>query len=116
MGLGAIPPHLPPQADSRSSKMENEGKDNNIRDLSGDDFSKIKIIFLAILSLGILGLAKSSWGTDWYVKKGATGSNNGTSWADAWNEMDQIDWLPVNPGDTIWLAGGTYANELTTRS
>ena len=30
-------------------------------------------------------------GTNWYVLKGATGANNGTSWTNAWNEMNQIN-------------------------
>ena len=49
---------------------------------------------------------------DWYVRKGATGSNNGTNWTDAWNEMNQINWDSVAAGDTIWLAGGTYTSVL----
>jgi len=49
---------------------------------------------------------------DWYVRKGATGSNNGTDWVNAWNEMNQINWNSVAAGDTIWLAGGTYTTSL----
>jgi hypothetical protein len=50
---------------------------------------------------------------NWYVLKGATGSNNGTSWTSAWNEMNQVNFSTVACGDTIWLAGGTYTTTLT---
>jgi hypothetical protein len=55
-------------------------------------------------------------GNSWYVSKGAPGTRAsacnaaGTTWTNAWGEMDQINWSCVQPGDTIWLAGGTYAN------
>jgi hypothetical protein len=57
-----------------------------------------------------LGLTGSSW----YVAKGAPGTRTsactaaGTTWTNAWGEMDQINWSCVQPGDTVWLAGGTY--------
>jgi hypothetical protein len=41
----------------------------------------------------------------YYVSK--AGSNaDGKSWATAWNELDQIDWNVIQPGDTILLDGG----------
>jgi hypothetical protein len=41
-----------------------------------------------------------------YVSK--RGNNtDGNTWHTAWNELDQIDWLAVNPGDTIYIDGGT---------
>jgi hypothetical protein len=54
-------------------------------------------------------------GNSWYVAKGAPGTRAssctaaGTTWTNAWGEMDQINWSCVQPGDTVWLAGGTYA-------
>ena len=47
-------------------------------------------------------------GAVYYVSR--TGSNgNGLSWATAWNELDQIGWSAVQPGDTILLDGGNTA-------
>jgi len=66
---------------------------------------------LAILFL--LAGGGVSQAANWYVLKGATGSNNGTSWTNAWNEMNQVNWSSVNCGDTIWLGGGTYTTSLT---
>lgn len=48
-----------------------------------------------------------------YVQLGATGSNNGSSWANAWNELNQIAWASVNPGDTVKIGGGNYTTALT---
>jgi hypothetical protein len=55
-------------------------------------------------------------GSNWFVVKGAPGTRTsactaaGTTWTSAWGEMDQINWSCVQPGDTIWLAGGTYTH------
>lgn len=47
-------------------------------------------------------------GTTYYVSR--TGSNgDGRSWATAWNELDQIDWGVIQPGDTILIDGGPVA-------
>jgi hypothetical protein len=54
-------------------------------------------------------------GKSWYVAKGGPGTaasscaSAGTTWTNAWGEMDQIHWSCVQPGDTVWLAGGAYA-------
>jgi len=47
--------------------------------------------------------------SNFYVSISAAGSNNGTDWSNAWNEFDQISWASISPGDTIWVAGGTYS-------
>lgn len=50
---------------------------------------------------------------DYHVSK--TGSNgNGLSWNQAWNELDQINWNAVQPGDTIYIDGGDTSVTYTT--
>lgn len=43
----------------------------------------------------------------WYVDNAATGSNAGTSWANAWTAWSNVVWASVSPGDTVYISGGT---------
>lgn len=63
---------------------------------------------LRILACLIILLTTQVQAANWYVHKGASGTNAGTSWTNAWNEMNQINWSSVACGDTVWWAGGTY--------
>jgi hypothetical protein len=72
-----------------------------------------KILLKAVCCIVLVLLSSLSYAADYYVRKGATGSNNGTNWINAWNEMDQIVWASISAGDTIWLAGGTYNKHLS---
>jgi hypothetical protein len=66
------------------------------------------------LVLILMTAAAEGFGANWYVHKGANGSNNGTSWTNAWNEMSSINFSSVSCGDTIWIAGGSaYTSTLT---
>jgi hypothetical protein len=74
-------------------------------------------IFFMIFVQAIFILSEkkpSASGNIHYVSKGASGLNNGTSWANAWNEMNQINWSVVNPGDTILIYGGSTEMVYTT--
>ncbi len=44
----------------------------------------------------------------WYVSKGALGSPTGASWTNAWRSLNEINWVAIKPGDTLYLDGGTY--------
>jgi hypothetical protein len=50
---------------------------------------------------------------NWYVRPSSVGSNNGTSWSNAWS-ISSIAWASIQPGDTVWLAGGTYTTALNS--
>lgn len=65
----------------------------------------IRVLRAAIL-IGSILCGTSAFAANWYVSKTATGSNNGTSWTNAWNEWNQINFSSVACGDTIWVAGG----------
>lgn len=76
-----------------------------------------------LLFCGVVGLiaAHSTIGTPkahatpttWYISKNGNNSG-GTSWASAWNELDQINWTQIHPGDTIQIDGGNAGMTYTT--
>jgi hypothetical protein len=65
-------------------------------------------LVLGLLAVPVLGgstPAEAYGGTTFFVSK--LGSNaDGRSWATAWNELDQINWGQVRPGDTVAIDGG----------
>jgi hypothetical protein len=56
--------------------------------------------------------AANGYSANYYVRHGATGTNNGSSWTNAWNEMNQINSSTLACGDTVWIAGGSYTTTL----
>lgn len=58
------------------------------------------IILSVLLTCGVF--CKPVHATIRYVKADATGANNGTSWADAYTNLQSAT------SDTIWIAAGTY--------
>src|SRR6266404_2031582 len=52
----------------------------------------------------------------WYVNHSATGANIGSDWNNAWTDFSRIDWSSVSPGDTIFVAGGSYGYFATGKS
>lgn len=65
-----------------------------------------------ILTLLIL-LSFQLFATNWYVSNASKGSNNGTSWANAWSPTS-INWTSVQPGDFVFLDGGPDSLVYTT--
>ena len=59
--------------------------------------------------------------TPWYVDNTASCTAGttctGTSWATAWKSFSAITWASINPGDTVYISGGstskTYSETLT---
>lgn len=46
----------------------------------------------------------------WFIDSTATGNNDGTSPADAWNSLEDYDDSLMQPGDTLWILG-SFAGE-----
>jgi hypothetical protein len=70
--------------------------------------------FLRKLQLVILVTVLSSTlanATTWYVDNTATGSKNGTSWANAWTSLSSIS--GVKGGDTVYISGGPSGSSQT---
>lgn len=64
----------------------------------------IRILFYAVLALLLPSAAESAV---FYVKADATGANNGSSWTDAFKDL-QDALTAANTGDQIRAASGTY--------
>lgn len=62
-------------------------------------------LFAIIQLLNLLVNATSANAATYYVSKNGNNSG-GTSWANAWNELSNINWGAVNAGDTILIDGG----------
>ena len=45
-------------------------------------------------------------GKNYYVDKYAPGSNDGTSWKNAWNSFSAIEWTKLKAGDVLFISGG----------
>lgn len=58
---------------------------------------------LALLLFSLLNLS----GASWYVDNAATGTRNGTSWANAWTNFASISGPAA--GDTVYISGGTVS-------
>jgi|GEM_PF-3255322 len=62
--------------------------------------------FLVILLLFTSGLL---FGTSHYIDNTANGSNDGSSWANAWQNFSSINWNQIQPGDVIFISGGNQS-------
>src|SRR5215472_14707837 len=75
---------------------------------TGSGFGLIVMLEFSVKKLfcifGLLLLAAKSPATLWYVDSAATGTHNGTSWANAWTSLSQIS--GVSAGDTVYISGG----------
>ncbi len=66
---------------------------------------QLKVFLFAgiVLSIFVFGTA-SAEAANWYVRQGATGSNNGTDWTNAYTSLP----ITLIRGDTYYIADGNY--------
>jgi hypothetical protein len=64
----------------------------------------LKIILFIVLSFQLLAQDGT---TRFFVNRDATGSNNGTSWTNAWTNLSSINFASLTAGDTVYVSGGT---------
>jgi len=73
---------------------------------------KIKFLLL-VCSLAVV-FDREGVASNFYVRAGASGSNTGADWNNAWKDCSSIVWggSGVKAGDTLWFAGGSYTTTL----
>ena len=71
-----------------------------------------------ILVLILFQCSTKTYPSNYYIDGDlTTGSNNGTSWENAWQSFSAINWSSIEPGDIIYVSGGidsTQYNETLT--
>ncbi|HWQ90589.1 MAG TPA: hypothetical protein VN673_02875, partial [Clostridia bacterium] len=82
--------------------------------LATEHVVKILKASLAVMKTVVIAslLVSTASAAHWFVRPSQQGLNNGTSWNNAWT-ISSISWSTVQPGDTIWLAGGNYGSSLS---
>lgn len=71
------------------------------------------LLALGIVLVAALSLAAAASAATWYVDAAVASSGNGASWATAFKTI-QAGLNAAASGDTVEVAGGTYAESLTT--
>lgn len=66
--------------------------------------------FAILIALGLFGWAESSLAANHYIRAGAAGLSNGSSWDNAWTSFSSVTWTR---GDTYYVAGGTYNGDVS---
>ena len=72
--------------------------------------SNISLVLIAIVCVGLVGTSSAQTNDPQsvlYVQADAAGAGDGTSWADAYNTLQDALTVAV-PGSEIWVAAGTY--------
>jgi hypothetical protein len=74
----------------------------------------IGVIFVSFFAFG----AKDAIAANWYVDNAASGSNNGTSWTNAWQTFGAVVWGSggVVAGDSLYISGGATSKTYTAAS
>lgn len=67
----------------------------------------MRVLFSVGLAAALVtSLSSPAAPSDWFVDNAASGAGSGTSWADAWPRLANIDWGAVKPGDRVLISGG----------
>lgn len=88
--------------------------DQSATDRCSIPFTKRLLLVLSLALLMSLTCRTPCYSEDLYVNAAATGLQNGGDWTNAWKSFASVAWGTgpgkLGPGDTLWIAGGTYAD------
>jgi hypothetical protein len=75
-------------------------------------------IFAVLILIALASPLRTVSASNHFVRPdGATyGSADGSDWSNAWPGFSSIVWSSIAPGDTIWVAGGTYTQDLAPKT
>lgn len=73
----------------------------------------MKSTFRALIAAMLIAVAPCALANVIFVQTDASGSNNGSSWSNAFTDL-QNAFAASTPGDTIWVAAGVYFPTTTT--
>jgi hypothetical protein len=71
---------------------------------------KISLVIRSFLIACLLSISSIGFAADHYIRTGATGSNNGSDWTNAWHAFEPVVWTR---GDTYYVASGTYSETVS---
>lgn len=73
-------------------------------------------IFIYLTTILILLVYSNiTFASNHYVDNKSSGSNDGTSWSNAWEDFNSINWNYIMPGDTIFISGGADSSVYTSQ-
>jgi len=78
----------------------------------------LRLFYLPIFILFIctvMCLCTKTYSSNHFVDRTAKGNNSGSSWTNAWESFSAIDWNQIQPGDTLFISGGTDSLEYNER-
>jgi hypothetical protein len=71
---------------------------------------RTRLLLFAYLAASFLA-PSIAWTASHYIRTGASGANDGSSWANAWSTLAAATWTR---GDEYYVAAGTYTNDGAT--
>jgi hypothetical protein len=75
----------------------------------------LPIALKLLFAIPTLFSAGQAYAANWYVRPTSVGSSTGADWNNAWSPSG-ISWGSIKPGDTVWLAGGTYSQAIIVQA
>ncbi|MGZ3782333.1 MAG: choice-of-anchor Q domain-containing protein [Pseudobdellovibrionaceae bacterium] len=73
--------------------------------------SALSILFFAVTMSVTMSFTANA--ANWYVDNTVATSGSGQSWATAFKNFSNITWSSINPGDTLYISGGTTSQTYT---